>query len=96
MKYSEADYKRLILRRTTYEWAIEETDEFGDITNIIHCDSLSEAKAFAAEHEIVLYRLTGSEDKGVTERQYAYLDASGKLPTHFNEGAKVPKRFRKP
>lgn len=95
---------------TIYEFVVEELDFYegcGDDPDIIDVnafDTLKEAAAFAAKCDgpwrIALRRDTGNEAEGLTDRFYAYPDASGKLPetfesaTGFQDGPAVPKRFR--
>lgn len=93
--------------RVTYEWLVERSDEFGDILDVRHFDTLADAKTdvegsededreagLTIEIGLVRDRL---DDLGVAERGWAYLRADGTLPSHFNDTEAdrwpVPKRF---
>jgi hypothetical protein len=90
---------------TTYEWLIETLEcdcEDADIAEVNHHDTLAEARAWAASiegpHRIGLVRDVGNDLEGITDRQWAYLDAAGRLPEFFHDGVdftdtRVPKRF---
>ena len=47
------------------------------------------------ESRLALRRVTGIEDEGVEDWQYAYVLPNGSLPESFEEGGLVPVRFRK-
>lgn len=87
--------------RVSYEWTVEKADADGDIQDVVHCDSLEAARVEAAylEHyakaEIALVRDVGNQIDGLIERGWAYLDADGRLPSHFDDHSAVPKRFMK-
>ena len=74
-------------------------DEHEDIDDTFYFDSFAEAKREAEKprkgyrNEIVLIRDQGSEDRGVEDRQWAYLEDDGTLPEEFDGGNRVPKRF---
>jgi len=83
----------------SFEWVIEGVDEFGDIQDVNHTDSLKKALEVAEivktewpRVEIGLVRDRGDEIDGLQDRQWAYL-TDGVLPTKFDGGAQVPKRF---
>ena len=44
---------------------------------------------------LVLVRTSYDSGMGFVDREWAYVDASGNLPTEFDGGSKVPKRFAK-
>jgi len=100
---TDKEYRELTRSRTEYEWGVEFVidDEYEDIDYTLHFDSFAEAKQEAEEpregyryrHVIVLIRDQGSEDRGVTDRQWAYLQEDGTLPEEFDGGNRVPKRF---
>lgn len=91
-----------------YEWVVEADDDIGDLYDVVHWETLTEAKRYAAtlpvtfpeRINIALVRDTiGDVDENIECRQWAYLE-DGKLPTTFKyasggEGADVPKRFHK-
>jgi hypothetical protein len=61
-------------------------------------DTLAEAKQQAAHplckySRIGLVRDVGEPLDGLHNRQWAYLDEDGDLPTYFDGGAVVPMRF---
>lgn len=83
-----------------YEWVVEQMDgdEIGDCHYYDEAD-LAKAKAHAADliadgHvvDFGLCRTEGDDVVGETDRQYAYL-SEGALPSLFDYGASVPKRF---
>lgn len=45
-------------------------------------------------NRIALCRDVGCQAEGIEDRQYAYVNEDGELPETFDEGAKIPKRFR--
>ena len=98
---TDKEYKELTRSRTSYEWGVELVidDEHEDIDAPLYFDSFAEAKQEAEKpregyrNEIVLIRDQGSEDRGVEDRQWAYLEDDGTLPEEFDGGNRVPKRF---
>lgn len=85
-------------QETYYEWGAEHNDDDENINDCDFFDKLADAVAFIAGvpgWEIVLVRNVGSDSEGVEDRQWAYPDADGNLPEHFDGGAKVPQRFHK-
>ncbi len=96
---------------TAYEWAIEESDEHGDIYSTDHAETLAEAlirKADVAAFvdcvprvDIALVRHEGNQIDGEQVRFYAYLRDDGTLPAAFStsggneDGPAVPQRFHK-
>ena len=81
-------------KKTIYEWIAEQMDG-EDILDLRHADTLKELNP--EEGEVVgLTKDIGSESEGVEDRTWAYLDADGNLPEKFENGSRVPKRFRKP
>lgn len=95
---------------TTYGFVVETLsyyDGCGDDPDIIDTsefETLKDAADFAVSCDepwrIALRRDTGNCDEGLTDRYYAYPDASGQLPeymesaTGFNDGPRVPARFQ--
>jgi hypothetical protein len=83
-----------------YEWTIEAVDEYGDIQDNDHRDSLKKSRESAeffksqgwSKVEIGLVRNVGDDVDGLQDRQWAYLE-DDKLPIKFDGGAKVPVRF---
>ena len=98
---TDKEYKELTRSRTSYEWGVEFVidDEHEDIDDTFYFDSFAEAKREAEKpcegyrNVIVLIRDQGSEDRGVVDRQWAYLEDDGTLPEEFDGGNRVPKRF---
>jgi hypothetical protein len=81
---------------TAYEWTIEEYDG-EDIIDSIVFDSYEEARHFLSEQQkLVLRKLrSNKEEDSVDTMAYAYLTLTGELPQTFDDGSKVPVRFRK-
>ena len=83
----------------SYEWVVEDNDVYDDIVDLFHCDTMEEAIEFVKNnipihhYDVALTRLEGNNDDGLIDRQYAYL-LNGKLPEEFDNGTKVPKRFK--
>lgn len=85
-----------------YEWVIEEVDEHGDIQSVNHADTFHKAIQVAAATQVPegwhvdvgLVRDRWTEEDGVEDRQWAYLE-DGKLPQEFDGGAMVPVKFLK-
>lgn len=77
----------------SYEWTVEETDEFGDVTDTAAYDSFAQARRAAGPRDsICLVRHTFDSVQSLSDRQWAYLE-SGKLPRAFDGGAPIPSRF---
>jgi hypothetical protein len=97
--------------QVSYEWAIEESDEHGDIYSTDHAETLAEALTRKADLEsfgdcaptveIALVRHEGNQIDGEQVRFYAYLRDDGTLPAAFSssggseDGPVVPQRFHK-
>jgi hypothetical protein len=94
-----------------YEWCIEYVDQYGDIQDNNHSDTLDyreddlkEALAGGGvegkDHsELVLIRNISNEHEGVVDRSWAYVK-KGSLPEFFSQandsdGEKVPQRFHR-
>jgi hypothetical protein len=87
------------------EWLVEEIDEHGEIIEVTHCDSYLQARRFAGlsdapQVDIGLVRDRGNDTDGLINRQWAYIDADGKLPIRFedsggSEGALVPPGYHR-
>jgi hypothetical protein len=81
--------------KTEYDWLVEEMED-EDVIEVNDFETLIEAKDFAnglTDYGIALVRYVYCTiDGDQLERGYAYLE-NGKLPTHFDDGNKVPKRF---
>jgi hypothetical protein len=82
---------------TTIEWLVETLNDDGtDITEVCHFATYAEAVDWAKDHEpcsIGLVRDVGNDLEGIVDRQWVYLDIDGTLPSHFEDGAKVPARY---
>jgi hypothetical protein len=85
-----------------YEWAVEYTDDYGDIQDIEHADKLAELGdmtphdgliQFNVKPVLTLIRHIGNEGDGELDRTYAYPIQS-RLPAEFQDGKNIPKRFR--
>ncbi len=82
-----------------YDWIVETVDEHGDIVDADVSTKLVDA-LFAMRfplpenqhYELGLVRDRGSFSKGLVDRQWAYVE-NGVLPSVFDEGAKVPKKY---
>lgn len=86
---------------TVFEWDYETTfvneDGETEILDHNHADKLQDLKHFLSGSEpgrFVLIRETGNDDDGVNSRQWAY-PVNNVLPDEFDEGARVPVRFKK-
>jgi isopentenyldiphosphate isomerase len=95
---TDQEYHELTRSRTSYEWGVEFVTKDGheDIDDTYHYESLKQAKEEKSVEytcRIVLIREQGSEDEGVTDRQWAYLKNDGTLPEEFDGGTRVPKKF---
>ncbi len=84
-----------------YEWICEQLDADGDVVDVNHFTTREEAQQHQEEGDnIGLTRDTGDEDRGLTDRLWAYVQADGTLPLYFSDslgeatGIAVPKRFR--
>lgn len=87
--------------KTAYEWAVEYSDENGDIEDIHHADKFSEIVGTLNNQtnegrtgEYVLIRDTYTEADGLQERSWAY-PSNKTLPSEFDSGHKVPNRYAK-
>ena len=89
-----------------YEWDIEDYEVEGDDVICLdhnHRDKLADfsddemraalADPAAKGTHLVLVRDVYDDLDGLQDRQWAYV-AYGRLPTHFDNGAVVPKRLR--
>jgi hypothetical protein len=79
----------------TIEWLAEKLDFYGDIIEVVHCDTYAEAREVrqSTMHkvDIGLVRDRGNDTEGLIDRQWAYIE-KGKLPERFSDsgGAKGP------
>ena len=76
-----------------YEWDCETLDDDGDIEDHDFCERYQDL-TIIEPCDICLVRNVEDESGMVGERQWAYVK-DGKLPSHFDGGAKVPARFHK-
>lgn len=86
----------------SYEWTAEAVDEYGDIQDNAFADTYAGIKdslcaaisepGFTIEIGLVRNRWNDI-DGDLEDRQWAYIDEDGQLPSSFDGGAKVPKRF---
>lgn len=73
------------MKRTNYEWLVEQIDADGDVIDCSHFDTALAAVAWAAglgagvRYDIALVRDVECEFDGVIERVWAYV-VDGKLP----------------
>jgi len=88
---------------TRYEWVIETVDEYEDIREVNHADTLTmalldatlEAEATGMRVDVGLVRdALDNIDGSLKDRQWAYLE-DGKLPEQFDGGASIPQRFKR-
>ena len=93
-------------KKVYYEWAIESTDEEGDIHDVDHSDTfpfdvLDEEptcdegwKGKVKMHLKIALKRDFHDAEGYMDRSYAYMK-DGKLPSEFCNGKRVPMRFHK-
>lgn len=80
----------------TYEWIVEEVDQYGDIIDATEFDKLTRAVYFARTIggnvmvQIALRRDVGNDLEGLIERDYWYVHAG----EFVCAGIQPPKRFR--
>ncbi len=91
---TDEQYDRLTRVTTWYEWDIESHDEHGDVLDHHHADRLKDLPPLKENERLVLIYNRGSEIDGVEEREWAYV-VNGELPSTFDGGHSIPKRFRK-
>ncbi|MHA1962820.1 MAG: hypothetical protein ACW99U_21735 [Candidatus Thorarchaeota archaeon] len=83
------------MTNTFYQWAIEETDEYGDVIDTEFHDGTFPGFPASPDYHVVLIRDQYKPHSGeLTDRGWAYV-RDGKLPTWFDSGHNVPKRFHK-
>lgn len=86
-----------------YEWCVEVVDQYDDIVDCYHSDSLAQAMEWAADgdeeyqYQICLVR---TEETFCGDRAWAYLTDDGRLPERFadafgHDTTKVPQRFHR-
>lgn len=91
----------------TYEWTVEEVDEFGDANSVHFFDSLADACAIrdavrgdCHSAAVAVVRHEGNSLDGEVRRFYAYVNDEGRLPEVFSsgrdeaDGPPVPARFQ--
>ena len=83
----------------TYEWVVEELDQYGDIVDVNYYDTLNDARRNAeylrgddAEVDVGLVRFDYSNDGAHLDKGWAYF-VEGKLPVVFDNGSRVPKKY---
>jgi len=83
----------------TYEWVVEELDQYGDIVDVNHYDTLKDARWYEeylrhrrAKVDVGLVRFDYSNDGAHLDKGWAYF-TDGKLPVEFDNGEKVPKKY---
>ena len=91
--------------RVSYEWAALELDEHGDIVENSAYPTLHAAQRATrhwasiapgeTSYAIELVRNQSTCEHGVITRTWARLNVRGRLPWCFENGKKVPLRFRK-
>lgn len=94
---------------TTYDWDLEEQDQFGDVQEHNHALKLKES-GFTADEiinqepgpqnriNLVLVRDWHDWGYGTSDREWAYATIENGvlvLPERFDGGTKVPQRFHK-
>lgn len=83
-----------------YEWCWECWDQNGtEILDLFHGDTLAilggpTGPTLRNLARLTLIREWGNDIEGIQARTYAYPE-NGRLPTEFENGIKVPKRFQK-
>ncbi|MEI7892006.1 MAG: hypothetical protein WCI05_02880 [Myxococcales bacterium] len=87
-----------------YDWLVEvledDLTDDPDIIDTLTFMTLEGARDWIAFVRPIHYRLglvrdVGNDWNGLTDRQWAYVDADGTLPDTFDGGASIPKRFLK-
>ena len=79
---------------TEYEWGYDVLDEHKDIIETAFADKLDTFKQNdVINHELCLIRHVGNAERGLVDRQYAYVE-NGELPGEFDGGAKLPDCYR--
>ncbi len=81
--------------RVIYEYVIEIKDIFGNIMNLLFYNNFKELYPHipdTMDYDIALVRTTGNDNEGVKNKSYAYFK-DNKLPTHFDDGIKVPQIY---
>ncbi len=97
---TDQEYKDMTRVTTEYEWDWEETetaDQDSDIIDHHFCEpgKLTPCRLDADKHvRLVLVRSTGTASDGVEDRAWAYVTPEGELPQRFDNGVKVPKKYR--
>jgi len=80
-----------------YEWCAEVMDG-EDVQEVLFSTSLAQAREQGEAMRPQPFRLVLVRDRfkdgDLADRQYAYLDEAGRLPTHFDGGAAVQERYR--
>lgn len=89
--------------KVAYEWDRETVDQYGDIIDHSHSDTLEPIAEDGGR--LVLVRDEYTEADGVQDRLWAYVDDAGKLPEFFSRAGtgeddwvtsvRVPQRFHK-
>jgi len=84
--------------RVHYEWAIEESDEHGDVLDVDHNSIARLLRGYDWPNDqrldLVLIYNFGNEADGLLDRQWAYVK-DGELPDEFDGGAVIPEEKRR-
>ena len=93
---------QVMRNKTTYEWVLEPLDKHGDIVDPMHHDTLSGAVGYApyfgaVGYDIGLVRNYGSDDDGLLDRGWCYINSAGLFDGELDKSTfrDVPKRFVK-
>lgn len=85
-----------------YEWVVEEVNADEDIVETDAYPTAAAALTHAhrrpapgCRFDVGLVLNIGDDDRGLQDRQWAYIDDAGFLPEQFDGGARVPQRFAK-
>ena len=85
-----------MISHTVYEWDFEQLDEYGDIVEHWHHDSLKEVEKCKVTEKkpLCLVKFKGFCVNGLAMNDHAYVK-DNKLPTSFDDGSKVPQKYIK-
>ena len=93
--YETKEYKDSIKPRVSYEWWVEHTDEYEDITDCYQIEFTEwpvDDVTNCTTH-LLLKRFSGNDSDGVKEIGNAYV-LDGMVEDFFDTGKKVPKKYK--
>lgn len=81
-----------------YEWFVEDMDEYGDIEDVDYYDTYAETQTEIDKIDNPVVGLcktkSNKEADSVESRVYAYI-LDGILESTFDDGSKVPEKYRR-